>query len=105
MNTLRGEGLSRPTGPRKGHAQGCGRKPGFTMSEEHKRKIGLGNLGKRHNEDTKKKLSEKKVGVPRSDEFKEHMRSVLGGKKRDPEIGKRISEGHRRRRESNNPTT
>ena len=104
INTLRGEGLTRPTGPRKGHAQGCGRKPGFTMSEEHKRKIGLGNLGKRHNEETRKRMGEGKVGVPRSDEFKNHMRSVLGGKKRDPEIGKKISEGHRRRRESDTET-
>ena len=75
------------------------------LTVDNSRKIGHGNLGKKHSEATKKKLSEKKVGVPRSDEFKEHMRSVLGGKKRDPDIGKRISEGHRRKRESNNPTT
>ena len=61
----------------------------------------LGNLGKRVNdEESRKRMGEGKVGVPRSDEFKEHMRSVLGGKKRDPEIGKKISEGHRRKRES-----
>ena len=70
------------------------------MSDEHKRKIGLGNLGKRHSEESKKRMGEGKVGVPRSDEFKEHMRSVLGGEKRDPKIYKKISKGSRRRRES-----
>jgi hypothetical protein len=52
----------------------------------------------------KNHASEGKVGVPRSDEFKEHMRNVLGGKTRDPEIGNKISEGHRRRRESDTET-
>lgn len=96
---LRGEGLSRPTGPRKGHAQGCGRKPGFTMSEEHKRKIGLAHLGKRHSDESKKKMSEKKTRIPRSDEFREHISEVLTSRPRVPAIGKRISEGHKRRRE------
>ena len=99
FNTLRAEGLTRPTGPRKGHAQACGRKPGFTMSEEHKRKIGLAHLGKRHSDESKKKMSERKVGVPRSDEFKEHISEVLTGRPRDPDIGKRISEDHKHRRE------
>ena len=60
MNTLRSEGLSRTTRPRMGHAQGCERKPGFTMSDEHKRKIGLGKLGQRHNEETRKRMGEGK---------------------------------------------
>ena len=45
-------------------------------------------------------MGEAKVGFPRSDEFKDHMRSVLGGTKSDTEIDKRTSEGHRRRKDS-----
>ena len=74
------------------------------MSEEHKRKIQQAHLGMKHSDETKKKMSERKKGIPRTNEFKDHMRSVLGGKKRDPEIGKKISEGHRRRRESDTET-
>ena len=49
-------------------------------------------------------MGEGKVGVPRSDKFKEHMKSVFAGKKRDPGIAKKISESHRRRSESDTET-
>ena len=96
--------LFKGRGTPKGFNYGRGTRKGVSLSEKHKRKIGLEKLSKRHNEEFRKRMGGGKVGVPRSDEFKNHMRSVLGGKKRDPEIGKKISEGHRRRRESDTET-
>ena len=101
---IRERSWSRTRGTPKGVNHGGGNRKGVSLSEEQKRKIGLENLGKRHNEESRNRMGQGKVGVPRSDEFKEHMRSVLGGKKRDPEIGKNKSEDHRRRRESDTET-
>ena len=100
----RKRGWSRTRGTPKGFNYGRGTRKGVSLSEKHKRKIGLEKLSKRHNEEFRKRMGGGQIGVPRSDKFKEHMKSILGGKKRDPGIAKKISESHHRKSESDTET-
>lgn len=54
---------------------------GGPKSEEHKKKIGLGNKGRKHSEETKQKMSQKAIGRKYSDEIKQKISQSKQGKK------------------------
>ena len=76
---------------------------GKKLSEQHKINIGLGNLGKKFSKETREKISKALIGLKRTPEQNEanRQRNLKNpqrywlGKKR-PEIGKKVSEGHKK---------
>jgi group I intron endonuclease len=53
-------------------------------------------LGRKHTEETKRKMSEKKKGLCKTEKHKQHMSEALRGAK-NPNFGKHFSEEHRRK--------
>lgn len=77
-------------------------KAGGKLSEEHKAKIGAAGKGKRHTEETKRLLSERKKGTivwpkgkPRSEENKAKISAARKGKPLSEEHRRKLSESHK----------
>lgn len=82
------------------------RQPGFSLSEDHKRKIAEAHVGKTHSEETKRRISDIQKGKVISIETRKKMSESRKGKKLSPEareklrqanIGRKISEETRRK--------
>ena len=54
---------------------------GGPKSEEHRKKIGEGNIGRKHSDETKHKMSQKALGRKYSDEIKQKISLAKKGKK------------------------
>lgn len=67
---------------------------GISLSDEHKKKIGLSSKGRKHSEVTKRILSDVHKGVPKSKESVEKMRKSLTNRKLSKEHKIKISENH-----------
>ena len=70
----------------------------FMKESEHKSLHSKGNqhsLGKKHSEETKKKMSEAQKGKTFSEEHKKHLSEVNKGKRQSEEHRRKNSEGHK----------
>lgn len=54
---------------------------GGPKSEEHRKKIGMGNKGRKHSDETKQKMSQKAIGRKYSDDVKQKISLSKKGKK------------------------
>ena len=75
-------------------AEGGFSRHGYTLTEEHKRNIGLGNLGLKRSEETKQLLSLTHKGIPVSESAKQKIREALVGRIRPQEVRDKISKSH-----------
>lgn len=68
------------------------------LSDEHKRKISQGNLGKKRSKEAIEKTRAAKIGVPLSKETREKLSAALKGRKISPEVRERMKAGQINRR-------
>ena len=73
---------------------------GRKHSEETRKKLSEVNKGKKHSEESRKKLSEVNKGKKHSEESKKKMSEVQKGKKVSEETRKRMSEAHKGKKHS-----
>jgi len=72
-----------------------GTKKGIKFTEEHKEKIRQSRLGTKASNETKKKMSLKRMGMKFTKEHSEKIRQALIGKKHTEERKNKISEAHK----------
>ncbi len=77
-------------------AKASAAKKGKSLSDEHKEKIRVSQIGRTHSDQSKQKMSSSRSGKPVSDEHKEKIRSALIGRK----TGKRSDKTRRKISES-----
>lgn len=68
---------------------------GIKRSEETKKRISLAGLGRKHTKETKKRISEKLLGIKKSEAFKQNLREINTGKKMSAEAILRMSESQK----------
>ena len=102
--SLGGVGCLLPDGHSEEHRRKIGEankgKKGRKHSEEHRRKISEANKGKVRSEETKRKMSEAKKGSKHTAEARRKMSEALKGRKHSEETRRKIGEGNKGKKHS-----